>query len=108
MSTHQPRQPKGQPAGGQFAAKTQSQDTIGDLNDSQEQHENTRLAEGQLKALTAGHICGPACTSTVIQGGQERQLTCPYKQLDPTSPKDQKIIGSIYASEALAAMEPKN
>ena len=101
MSISQPRQPKGQPSGGEFASKHQSDDQVGSLAG----HEARDLAAGQLAGLTQGHICGEACTGTVTRGdGSTIQLECPYERLDVTDPGDQKIIGSLYAQDARSAM----
>lgn len=62
-------------------------------------------AAGMLAAIKRGHVCTEACTSTVTLGdGKRMTLTCPYERLDLDSGVDRRIIGSIYAIEAKAAM----
>lgn len=62
-------------------------------------------AAGMLRALRVGHACGEACTGQVtLPDGHVIELACPYDRLDPESPADRKIIASMYAHEALAAM----
>lgn len=63
-----------------------------------------RQAEGMLSAIRSSHECGEPCTSEVTHGdGRKVQLVCPYSRLDVNVPGDRKIIGSIYASEAIGA-----
>ena len=62
-------------------------------------------AQGMLTALSRGHECTEACTgATTLGDGHVIQLTCPYKRLDVDSETDRRIIGSIYAIEARAAL----
>lgn len=64
-------------------------------------------AAGMLAAIQQGHECGEACTSMIRLGGPFGDLVklkCPYKVLDLDSETDRRIIGSIYAIEARAAM----
>ena len=65
-------------------------------------------AEGMLSAIKKSHTCTEACTASVRLGGPFGdlvQLRCPWEQIDLDSPTDRRIVQSVYASEALAAME---
>ena len=63
-------------------------------------------AAGMLAAIKRGHECTEACTGSVALGdGKAITLTCPYERLDLDSGVDRRIIASIYAIEAKAAME---
>jgi hypothetical protein len=62
-------------------------------------------AEGMLAALKRGHSCTEACTGTTVLGdGKVLQLRCPWEQIDLGTPTDRRIVASVYASEARAAM----
>ena len=57
MNTNQPRQPKGQPTGGEFAAKSQSNDEIGSLAPGE---------SGQTAGQTADRIVDGAIETMVV------------------------------------------
>lgn len=62
-------------------------------------------ASGMLKAIKSTHTCGEACTSrTRLGDGTYLQLSCPWGRLNPAVEADRRIIQSVYASEAVAAM----
>jgi hypothetical protein len=64
-------------------------------------------AEGMLAAIRATHTCTEACTGTVTLGdGKVVTLTCPWERigLDLDNEQSRRIVGGVYASEALAAM----
>lgn len=62
-------------------------------------------AEGMLTAIQRSHECTEACTGTVTLGdGHVVHLTCPWQRLDMTVEADRRIVGSVYASEARAAL----
>lgn len=60
-------------------------------------------AAGMLKALTATHRCGEACTGMGTVGGQPRPLRCPYGLLDPTRAADARTIQTLYVDAVRAA-----
>jgi len=81
---------------------TQSSPHAADVND---RGITVAEASGMLAALRRGHECTYACTGEVTLGdGATLTLTCPYERLDPEDPTDRRIIGSIYAIEARAAL----
>jgi hypothetical protein len=62
-------------------------------------------AEGMLAGIKSTHTCGEACTASVRRGdGSTVQLACPYTRLDVLDEADRRIVQSIYAIEARAAM----
>ena len=62
-------------------------------------------AKGMLKGLMQGHACGEACVGKFTLGdGTVVDLTCPYSRLDPNSPADARIIQTMYAEAARAAL----
>jgi hypothetical protein len=62
-------------------------------------------ARGMLAALTASHTCGLVCTSrTTLGDGTVVQLSCPYGRLDMHDEADRRIVQTMYANEARAAM----
>jgi hypothetical protein len=62
-------------------------------------------AEGMLKGIRSSHTCGEACTATVTLGdGKVLALTCPWERLDMADPSDRKVVATVYADMARAAM----
>ena len=62
-------------------------------------------AAGMLAGIKQGHQCTEACTGTTVLGdGKVLNLRCPWEQIDLDSESDRRIIGSVYAIEARAAM----
>lgn len=66
-------------------------------------------AAGMLEGLVASHTCGAACTGSTTIGRLSRapksiNLSCPLDLLDLDNPADRRIIQSMHASEARAAM----
>lgn len=64
-----------------------------------------QVAKGMLAAIRRGHECTEACTGTVTLGdGKVVTLTCPWERLDVNNEQDRRIISTVYADEARAAM----
>jgi len=62
-------------------------------------------ATGMLNAIKASHTCTEACTGTTGLGdGKVLTRRCPWEQIDLDSEVDRRIVGSVYAIEARAAM----
>lgn len=63
-------------------------------------------AAGMLKAIVASHTCTEACTAVIHLGpySAPTQLRCPWKVIDLNSESDRRIVASVYAAEARAAM----
>jgi hypothetical protein len=57
-----------------------------------------------LKALKSAHTCGEACTGYGTVGGKKKRLSCPLSTLNLELAVDRRIVGSLYASAARAAM----
>ena len=63
------------------------------------------LAAGMLATLIRDHVCGTACTGTARAGDRIIQLRCPYTTLDLDDPAARRLVQTMYASEARAAMK---
>lgn len=64
-------------------------------------------AAGMLAAIQKSHTCTEACTATIQLGGPYgyfKQLRCPWECIDLDSETDRRIVQSVYAAEARAAM----
>lgn len=64
-------------------------------------------AEGMLAAIRATHTCTEACAGKVTLGdGHVVTLVCPWERLGVELHNEQsrRIVGSVYASAARAAL----
>jgi len=62
-------------------------------------------AVGMLTAIKRDHECTEACTGTVTLGdGKVVTLVCPWERLDMDVEADRRIVASVYAMEARAAL----
>lgn len=62
-------------------------------------------AEGMLKGIRSQHECREACTATVTLGdGKVLALSCPWERIDVADPSDRRVVATVYADMARAAM----
>ena len=62
-------------------------------------------AAGMLAGIKQGHQCTEVCTGTTVLGdGKVLNLRCPWENIDLAKDADRRLVASVYAIEARAAM----